>query len=88
MSLSSFDAKTEVLRLKLDTKTRRYRSRQSCLKRFEAEILALWQEGASVAEIQRWLASHRLRVVHSTISRWLKKHPAVLALQSDNQGQT
>ncbi|MGL4667778.1 MAG: hypothetical protein ACRCWR_07595 [Saezia sp.] len=74
MSPSSFDAKAEILRLKKESQTRRYRPRQSCLKRFEAQIIALRQEGASAAQIQRWLNSKQLKVAQSTISRWLKKH--------------
>lgn len=78
MSPSSFDAKAEVVRLKLETRVKRRRIRQSCLKRYESQILALRQEGASVAEIQRWLRSKGLKVAHSTISRWLKKHPVMV----------
>jgi arginine repressor len=32
--------------------------------------------GASTAELQRWLRKNRIKVVHSTVARWLAKHTA------------
>jgi hypothetical protein len=76
MNPSSFDAKAEVARLKEQTKKRRNVPKKSSLSRFESQILALKQEGASMAEIQRWLRSKGLKVAHSTVSRWFaREHP-------------
>lgn len=47
---------------------------RSRLDRHRAELLALHNAGASAAELQRWLRTHRISVVHSTVARWLTKH--------------
>ena len=41
-----------------------------------AALLLLHRGGASVAELQRWLRARRIRVVHSTVARWIDKNGA------------
>lgn len=69
----SFNAATEAMRLRADSHARRrVRYRGSRLDRFSRELLALRDEGATTAEIQRWLRERRVRVHHSTVARWLR----------------
>ena len=65
----------EVNQLKKQTKalrTKRYG--KSRLDRYEKILLALKNSGASVAEMQRWLHSKRIKVVWTTVYRWLQKN--------------
>lgn len=47
---------------------------KSRLDRFAFEIHELRRAGAKPAEIQRWLRTQRIKVVLSTVTRWLQKH--------------
>lgn len=70
-----FDAKIELAALQQQTKTirqRRYAS--SRLDKYTGELLELHRAGATPAELQRWLRARRIRVVHSTVARWLTKN--------------
>jgi len=72
-----FDAAGEAAALRAQTqriRKRQYRQRHSRLDRHTAELLALHAAGASVAELQRWLRSQRIKVVHSTVARWIARH--------------
>ena len=60
--------KTQLIRR---TTWKRSRSR---LDRLTYEILALRDEGLSIAEIQRWLQKEkRIKVHRTTVSRWVEK---------------
>jgi IS30 family transposase len=76
--MSDFDLQSELSALKAQTKTirkRAYSTRKSRLDKHKFELLQLHQNGASVAELQRWLRSNkRINVEHSTVARWLKKN--------------
>lgn len=68
----TFDAAAEAERPKADTQARRRRRRtSSCLDRHTHELLALYDAGATVAELQRWLEAHGVRVHQTTVGRWL-----------------
>ena len=70
-----FDARTELAELRRQTaEIRRRRYTKSRLDRYRAELIQLRRNGASVAELQRWLRDHRIRVVHSTVARWVTKN--------------
>lgn len=70
-----FDARTELAELRRQTaEIRRRRYTKSRLDRYRGELLQLRRNGASVAELQRWLRDHRIRVVHSTVARWVTKN--------------
>ncbi len=72
-----FDVQTELENLKKQTKQirkRSYRERRSRLDKFTYEILQLHKNGASGAEIQRFLCAKRIKVSHSTVQRWLAKY--------------
>ena len=70
----SFDAAAEVAHLKADTRARRrLRRAPSRLDRHTHELLALYDAGATVAELQRWLAARRVRVHQTTVGRWLRR---------------
>jgi len=69
-----FDAAAEVASLKADTRARRRRRRApSRLDRHTHELLALYDAGATVAELRRWLAARRVRVHQTTVGRWLRR---------------
>lgn len=70
-----FNADTELEALRRQTgEIRRRRYTRSRLDRYRAELLLLHRGGASVAELQRWLRARRIRVVHSTVARWIAKN--------------
>ena len=70
-----FNADTELEALRRQTgEIRRRRYTRSRLDRYRAELLLLHRGGASVAELQRWLRARRIRVVHSTVARWIDKN--------------
>lgn len=71
----TFDAKSELKSLQAETKAiRKTTYRKSRLDKFKGELLLLHRKGAKPAELQRWLKSKRIKVVLSTITRWLKKN--------------
>ena len=70
-----FNADTELEVLRRQTgEIRRRRYTRSRLDRYRGELLLLHRGGASVAELQRWLRARRIRVVHSTVARWIDKN--------------
>jgi hypothetical protein len=70
-----FDPKSELIKLQIQTKSIRKTSYSpSRLDRYKTELLLLRKEGASIAELQRWLRSNRVKVAWSTVSRWTLKH--------------
>ena len=73
----TFDAAAEAARLREQTRTRRRRRHAvSRLDRYTFELLALRDAGSTTAELQRWLRDRRVRVHHSTVARWLRRHLA------------
>lgn len=70
--MTEFDPLAEVTKLKHRKQIMR-KPRSSKLVRYASQLLALQARGASVADLQRWLQKHNIRVAHSTISRWLAK---------------
>lgn len=69
------DAENEVARLRETARAvRKRRFRASRLDRYKAELLELRAAGARPADLQRWLRERRVRVVHSTVVRWLERH--------------
>jgi hypothetical protein len=74
-TLLEFDAETEAVCLKAETKTIRNRGyRRSRLDKYTAELITLRHQGVSIAEMQRWLRGKRIKVAWSTVSRWLNNH--------------
>lgn len=73
--MNEFDPDLEVKKLKEQTSTiRKTRYSKSRLDRYKGELLTLSQSGATCAELQRYLRTKRIKVVHSTVARWLAKH--------------
>ncbi|HBC3931557.1 TPA: hypothetical protein KD853_004735 [Vibrio parahaemolyticus] len=71
-----FDAHQEAEALRQQTRIIRKRSysrRKSRLDQYKGELIALRREGCSIAELQRWLRKKRIKVVHSTVARWLEQ---------------
>lgn len=67
-----FDPTSEVARLaNLQEIRRKKRLFKSRLDKFEHQLLALNQAGASLAQLQLWLKEQGLKVSRSTVSRWL-----------------
>ena len=72
-----FDIDTELDLLRRQTsEIRKKRFSRSRLDRYRGELLQLHRAGASVAELQRWLRARRIRVVHSSVARWIDKNGA------------
>lgn len=75
----TFDAHDELQRIKQRKqlgRQRPYSQRNSKLDQYTPELLALWNEpGCRVADLQDWLCAppRRLKVYHSTVSRWLQR---------------
>ena len=70
-----FDIDTELDLLRRQTsEIRKKRYSRSRLDRYRGELLLLHRGGASVAELQRWLRARRIRVVHSSVARWIDKN--------------
>lgn len=75
--LDLFDATAEAARLRAQTRERRAHVRSSSrLDRYAHELLALHGVGATTAELQRWLLAKHVRVHHSTVAHWLRRHEA------------
>jgi len=73
--LNAFNWTDELKRLREQTKTiRKLRYRKSRLDRYAGELLQLKNGGASIAELKRFLTSKRIKVCHSTVSRWIKEN--------------
>lgn len=77
------DAVTELVLIKEIRKLKQHRRRRysSKLDQHRSEILALRAAGGSCADVVVYLAGQRIRVVESTVRRWL--HAAGLATQAD-----
>lgn len=73
-----FDPHKEKQALNAQTKAIRKRTyKKSRLDRYKGEILALYKLQTKPSEIQRWLQDKRIKVVLSTVTRWLKKNAPV-----------
>lgn len=76
--MSDFDPASELQQLhelKNLRRRRPYWRGRSQLDPYTAELLALYDQGASPADLRDWLAMHprRLSVHHSTVARWLRR---------------
>ncbi|WP_335909200.1 hypothetical protein [Shewanella indica] len=71
----NFDPHLELEKLQTQTaQIRKSRYAKSRLDRFKGELLLLHREGATTAQLQRWLRSNRIKVTWSTVHRWLAKN--------------
>lgn len=75
--LNTLEAELALIRQqrRMARRKRYYRSR---LDRYRAEIATLRRAGATLAEIAAWLRRRRIKVVPSTISRYLARLPEVV----------
>tara|TARA_R110002094_G_scaffold9557_2_gene19032 strand:+ start:5242 stop:5466 length:225 start_codon:yes stop_codon:yes gene_type:complete len=65
----------EVRTMKEQTKIiRKNRFYKSKLDKHHDSLIGLQQAGATKAEIQRWLKKKDIKVVWTTVHRWLQKH--------------
>ncbi len=63
----------EIKQLKKQTKLiRKKRYYKSKLEPKRAKLLLMYSQDASIAEIQRWLLSERIKVNYSTVYRFIK----------------
>lgn len=70
--MSNFDATEEVKKLKQQTKViRQKRLSKSSLDMYKGELVKMYDQGASVAELKRWLSEKNINVWWSTVNRWL-----------------
>lgn len=73
--MSEFNVDSELEALKKHNQLRKkHRFSRSRLDRYKSELLRLHKAGATAVELQHWLRKQRVKVAHSTVSRWLKKH--------------
>lgn len=90
MSDTDFDPAQALEQIRERKKMRRKRNYwrgRSQLDTYTAELLALYDEsGATPADLKEWLSSppRRLKVAHSTVSRWLKR---TLERRQSDRGQ-
>ncbi|CAM4140649.1 MULTISPECIES: hypothetical protein [Pseudoalteromonas] len=71
----TFNPNTEVALLKAQTKLRaRKRHKSSKLDKYRTQLCKLYDEGATKAELQRWLAMRGIVVQWTTVKRWLDKN--------------
>lgn len=72
------DATNELARIRTRRATaRRKPYRASRLQRYRAELVALRKAGATYPELVVWLKERRVKVVHTTVMRFLDKCPEV-----------
>lgn len=70
-----FDAVAEAAALRAHTKAiRKKRYSVSQLDRYRGELLQLHQAGVTATELHRWLRAKKVKVVWSTVWRWLQKN--------------
>ncbi|MFT5381306.1 MAG: hypothetical protein ACI81C_002765 [Alteromonas macleodii] len=73
--MTKFDVETELAKLKAETRElRQKRFKNSRLNAYRGELVTMHKEGATVAELQRWLKAKRISVVWTTVKRWLDNH--------------
>lgn len=73
--MTKFDVETELAKLKAETRAlRQTRFKNSRLNTYRGELVTMHKEGATVAELQRWLKAKRISVVWTTVKRWLDNH--------------
>ncbi|HEY0923790.1 hypothetical protein [Rheinheimera pacifica] len=73
--MTKFDVETELAKLKAETRAlRQTRFKNSRLNAYRGELVTMHKEGATVAELQRWLKAKRISVVWTTVKRWLDNH--------------
>jgi hypothetical protein len=70
--MTKFDVETELAKLKAETRAlRQKRFKNSRLNAYRGELVRMHEEGATVAELQRWLKAKRISVAWTTVKRWL-----------------
>lgn len=70
--MTKFDVETELAKLKAETRElRQKRFKNSRLNAYRGELVTMHEEGATVAELQRWLKAKRILVAWTTVKRWL-----------------
>ncbi|WP_397471753.1 hypothetical protein [Rheinheimera sp.] len=70
--MTKFDVETELAKLKAETRElRQKRFKNSRLNAYRGELVTMYEEGATVAELQRWLKAKRISVAWTTVKRWL-----------------
>lgn len=73
--MDTFNVENELRKLKSQTKDIRVlRYKKSKLDLYRGELLCLYQNGASKSELQRWLRTKKIKVVWSTVSRWIDQN--------------
>lgn len=76
--MTKFDVETELAKLKAETQIyRQTRFRNSRLNLYRGELVALYEKGASIAELRRWLKARQIVVAWTTVQRWLRNHGQV-----------
>jgi len=71
--MTEFNAKEEVAKLKQETKTIRHRARKSKLMKYQSQLMMMQKEGASIAQLHRWLIKNRCPIDYTNVLRFMKK---------------
>jgi len=70
--MTKFDVETELAKLKAETRElRQKRFKNSRLNAYRGELVRMYEKGATVAELQRWLKVKHISVAWTTVKRWL-----------------
>ena len=73
--MTESEAIAEVERLKnLQKRNRKKTYATSRLDKYRGDIVVLLKAGATPVQIQKWLRERRIKVVLSTVTRYLDKH--------------
>jgi len=73
--MKQFNATETLSKIKEDRKQRRRKIyKQSVIDKYRAEVIALKKEGASLGDIEFFLREKKIKVVRSTIKRYLDKY--------------
>ena len=72
--MNDFNSRQELAQLQqLKKMSRKQRFSRSKLDPYTHQLSELRKAGATLADLQRWLRQRRVRVEHTTISRFLSK---------------
>jgi len=71
---NEFNAKEEVAKLQTETKTIRHRAKKSKLVKYQSQLMMMQKEGASIAQLHRWLIKNRCPIDYANVLRFMKKH--------------
>jgi len=70
---NEFNAKEEVAKLQTETKIIRHRAKKSKLIKYQSQLMMMQKEGATIAQLHRWLLKNRCPIDYTNVLRFMKK---------------